>query len=84
MSKLVNEIQSRLLRRCKLTSISKIDKKGILHIFVSEAIHLGYIFQEIKSKNPDEFYIQVLEDLSMNWSRFSMPINTSLLIDTIV
>lgn len=76
--KLIAEIQSRLLRYCELTSVSKITKKGVLHIFVSEAIHLGYIYNAIKDKNPDDFYVQILEDLSRNWQRFSSPIHTRI------
>ena len=72
---LIEEIQARLYRKCGVTSISNIDKKGILHIIVSEAIHLGYILNKI-SDNPDEFYLTVLEDLTRNWQRFSAPINT--------
>ena len=83
MDKLVNEIQHRLLKNCGLTSISRISKKGTLHLIVSEAIHLGYIFGEVKDKNPNDFYIQVLEDLSRNWQRFSAPIATSNLLETI-
>ena len=70
MDKLVEEIQARLYRRCGLSSISKLsENNGILHFYIEEKIHLGYVYKEVKDKNPDEFYLIILEDLSKNLGR---------------
>ena len=67
--RLINEIQHRLLKYCGLCSISKI-KNGILHLIIGDIIHLGYIYEEIKTENSNDFYLKILQDLSRNWQRF--------------
>ena len=79
--KLIDEIQARLLRRCGLCSVSK-RVGGVLHLFVADAIHLGYV-EDTMADDVEQLWIKVLEDMSQNWIRFSMPIATQKAVEAL-